>query len=277
MPNSTEPMAPSTAAPLCVEQLCLRYAARPILSDLSFRLEAGQVAGLIGPNGAGKSSLIRAIGGGAADLPQAQVSGRIELAGKCIDQQRQAALSTLGLALPPEQLPAMLSGRQALQLIADLRLPASERAAALSACEDLAARLGLLPWLDKPIYSYSLGTRQKLAVTLALLGEPPLLVLDEVLNGLDPMSALALKDELRARADRGAAVLLATHGLEVAERFLDRCLLLQDGRLLADWNAADLQRFRQPGHGGLEKAVVERLREAQLASAPGFGLQGAGP
>ncbi|MBD8527891.1 ATP-binding cassette domain-containing protein [Pseudomarimonas arenosa] len=248
---------------LRISALRLAYGGRPVLDSLDFELPAGQVAGLIGPNGAGKSSLIRAIGGAAGGMPGVQISGQIELAGHCIERSRIQALATLGLALPPEQLPTMLSGRQALQLLTDLRLSAEQGPAALQESESLAGRLGLCPWLDQPIYGYSLGTRQKLAIVLALLGEPPLLVLDEVLNGLDPMSALALKDELRARADRGAAVLLATHGLEVAERFLDRCLLLQDGRLLADWDSAALRRFRQPGHGGLEKAVVERLRQAR--------------
>ena len=252
----------SNLSVLRVSQLSLAYAAVQVLNALSFELSAGQIAGLIGPNGAGKSSLIRAIGGAVWDDPQARIQGRIEICGHSTAQSRSLALAELGLALPPEQLPNMLSGQQALELLSDLRLPAPRRQTAIKQSLDLAERLGLLPWLARPIYAYSLGTRQKLAVLLALIGDPPLLVLDEVLNGLDPMSALALKEELRARADRGIAVLLATHGLEVAERFLDRCLLLQDGRLLADWDAGALAGFRQPGHGGLEKAVVERLRAA---------------
>ena len=248
---------------LRVSDLSLAYGPVSVLNSLGFSLPAGQIAGLIGPNGAGKSSLIRAIGGAVWDDPQARARGSIEICGHSISASRTLALAELGLALPPEQLPSMLSGQQALELLTDLRLRADGRQSAIEQSLDLASRLGLAPWLQRPIYAYSLGTRQKLAVLLALLGDPPLLVLDEVLNGLDPMSALALKDELRGRADRGATVLLATHGLEVAERFLDRCLLLQDGRLLADWDAEALARFRQPGHGGLEKAVVERLRMAR--------------
>ena len=74
-------------------------------------------------------------------------------------------------------------------------------------------------------------------------------------------SAFALKQELRTHADRGAAILLATHGLEVAERFLDRALLLLDGRIAADWDAAALADFRAGPEGGLEHAVVQRLRD----------------
>jgi ABC-2 type transport system ATP-binding protein len=97
---------------------------------------------------------------------------------------------------------------------------------------------------------------------LALLGAPPLLLLDEVLNGLDPLAAFALKQALRERADRGAAVLLATHGLEVAERFLDRAVLLLDGHIAGDWDRPALQRLRVEGDG-LEAAVVARLRAAR--------------
>ena len=118
----------------------------------------------------------------------------------------------------------------------------------------------MAPWFDRPVATYSLGTRQKLAILVALHGDPPLLVLDEILNGLDPLAAYELKQELRRRAATGTTVLLATHGLEVAERFLDRALLLLDGRIAADWNAADLAAFRTDPDGGLEHAVMERLR-----------------
>lgn len=98
-----------------------------------------------------------------------------------------------------------------------------------------------------------------MAVVLALLGTPPLLLLDEVLNGLDPLAAFQLKTLLRERADTGTTVLLATHALDVAERYLDRAVLLLDGRIAADWNRVELDRLRRSA-GGLEAAVVERLR-----------------
>jgi ABC-2 type transport system ATP-binding protein len=89
-----------------------------------------------------------------------------------------------------------------------------------------------------------------------------LLVLDEILNGLDPVAAYALKQELKRRAQDGATVLLATHGLEVAERFLDRALLMLDGCIEADWNATELAAFRADPEGGLEHAVMQRLRRS---------------
>jgi ABC-2 type transport system ATP-binding protein len=162
------------------------------------------------------------------------------------------------VAVEPERLPAELSGRQCLELIAELR----GETASLAASWALAEALRFLPWLDLPVAGYSLGTRQKLCLLLALLGQPRLLLLDEVLNGLDPLAAWALKQELRSRVDAGSSVILATHGLEVAERFLDRAVLLLDGRLAADWGSAELAAFRADPEGGLEHAVSERLRHA---------------
>ena len=161
--------------------------------------------------------------------------------------------------MEPERLPSALRGGQCIELVAHTR---ELGCVALDAALALSAALGLTPWLQREVAEYSLGTRQKLAVVLALLGEPPLLLLDEVLNGLDPLAAFALKEELRRRVDRGAAVLLATHGLEVAERFLDRAVLLLDGRIAADWDREALQRLRTETDGGLEAAVVARLRAA---------------
>ena len=245
------------SAPLEVQGLTLSYGTHAVLKGVDLRLQAGELVGLIGPNGSGKSSLMRICAGIVpADRGVVRISG-IDLGGDAL-----AARRCLGYAVEPERLPRMLRGRQCIELVAHTRGLARD---AIDAALALSLSLGLSPWLEREVDAYSLGTRQKLAVVLALLGEPPLLVLDEVLNGLDPLAAWALKEELRRRADRGAAVLLATHGLEVAERFLDRAVLLLDGRLVADWDRNELQALRAEG-GGLEAAVVAHLREAATST-----------
>jgi ABC-2 type transport system ATP-binding protein len=241
------------SARLRLQGVQLRYGAHAVLRGVDLQLAPGELVGLIGPNGSGKSSLMRACAG-----VQGIDTGEIEIDGVSLQRDPLAARALFGYSVEPERLPPALRGRQCMELVARTRgLPAN----ALDAAHALALALGLSPWLEREVETYSLGTRQKLAVVLALLGEPPLLLLDEVLNGLDPLAAFALKQELRQRADRGAAVLLATHGLEVAERFLDRAVLLLDGRIAADWDRAALDAWRHEG-GGLEAAVVARLREA---------------
>jgi ABC-2 type transport system ATP-binding protein len=237
-------------ARLDVAGLRLAYGALPVLRGVDLRLQAGELVGLIGPNGSGKSSLLRALSA------QLRCEGSIVIDGIDLRGDAFAAKQRLGVAVEPERLPAVLRGRQCIELVAHTR---ALGASAIDGALALSQSLGLSRWLERDVGDYSLGTRQKLAVVLAMLGDPPLLLLDEVLNGLDPLAAFALKQALRARADAGAAVLLATHGLEVAERFLDRAVLLLDGVIAADWNRADLVRLRSEGEG-LEAAVVERLR-----------------
>lgn len=230
------------------------YGAQPVLAGVDLELHAGELVGLVGPNGSGKSTLMRLCAGVLA--PDA---GELWIDGIAMADDPLRARRHFGYAVEPERLPPALSGRQCLELVAQTRgLGAEVLAAGAATCE----ALGLTPWLEREVAGYSLGTRQKLSVALALLGDPPLLLLDEVLNGLDPLAAFALKQELRRRADAGAAVLLATHGLDVAERFLDRAVLLLDGRIAADWDTPALRRLREQG-GGLEAALVEQLRAAR--------------
>jgi ABC-2 type transport system ATP-binding protein len=230
----------------------LSYSGNEVLRGVSFALPEGQVVGLIGPNGSGKSSLLRCIVGMTGFG-----SGRIAIDGLSLADGPVEYRRRLGYAVEPRTLPDVLTARQCIELLAELRGDAKPQAST-----SLADALGLGPWIDAPVATYSLGTRQKLAIVLALLGDPPLLVLDEILNGLDPVAAYALKQELKRRAQDGATVLLATHGLEVAERFLDRALLMLDGRIEADWSATELAAFRADPEGGLEHAVMQRLRRS---------------
>lgn len=241
---------------LRVDDLHLDYGRHAVLRGVDLCLRAGEVVGLIGPNGSGKSSLMRACAG-----VQPITRGAIAIDGVDLARDPLAARARFGYAVEPERIPSALRGRQCLELVAQTRGLSKED---VDAAQAWVGALGLAPWIEREVAVYSLGTRQKLAVVLALLGDPPLLLLDEVLNGLDPLAAFALKQALRERADRGAAVLLATHGLEVAERFLDRAVLLLDGRIAGDWDREALQRLREDG-GGLEAAVVARLRAAQGA------------
>lgn len=241
------------SARLALQDIGLSFGPRSVLHRVDLALQPGELVGLIGPNGSGKSSLLRIAAGVLSPTRGTVCIDGIEAA-----RDPVAARARLGYAVEPDRLPAALRGRQCLELVARTRALSGR---ALERAHGDAQALGLAPWLEAEVGEYSLGTRQKLALVLALLGEPPVLLLDEVLNGLDPLAAYALKQLLRARADAGAAVLLATHGLEVAERFLDRAVLLLDGRLAADWDRPALHALRTSG-GGLEAAVVARLRRA---------------
>ncbi|WP_395793200.1 ATP-binding cassette domain-containing protein [Aquimonas sp.] len=239
------------SALLSIESLALDLGGRPVLRDISLELARGEFIALVGPNGSGKSSLLRCIAG-----LHTLAGGRITVAGQRIDTQAMAARAALGCAVDPAALPGLLSGQECLSLFAHARglglIPPGTLA--------LAEALRFTPWLARPVEEYSLGTRQKLGVLLGLLGEPPLLLLDEPLNGLDPPSALALKQHLVGLAARGdTAILLATHAIEMAERHVNRAVLLVEGQLRQQWSATQLMALRTDPQRSLETEMVAAM------------------
>jgi ABC-2 type transport system ATP-binding protein len=233
------------------------YGPQRVLDEVELCINPGEFVALIGPNGSGKTTLLRCLAG--ILTPQA---GHIAIAGAAMRSDALAAKQRLGFAVDPVLLPPLLTGRQCLQLFAGARGLGDIPPTTLQ----LAAALAFDRWLDREVQSYSLGTRQKLGILLGLIGEPPLIVLDEPMNGLDPLSAFALKQHLvRLTREHGCAVLLATHALEVAERFISRCVLLLGGKLVQDWDTAALDKIRHDPGSSLEQVMVEALQRFGVA------------
>jgi ABC-2 type transport system ATP-binding protein len=230
-------------------KLHVAYGDTHVLDGIDLEIARGEFVALIGPNGAGKTTLLHAIAG-AVPLQ----GGTVFVAGHDLAQAPRDAKNALGLAVEPAQLPGLLTGRECLALFAGARgLPAIPPTTLA-----LGEILSLTHVLDRRIASYSLGMRQKLGIMLGLIGEPPLLLLDEPFNGLDPRSALAFKTHLAAMVARGAdGVLLATHSLDIAERHATRAVLLIDGRVRRSWDAAELAMMREHPERSLESAMAE--------------------
>ena len=224
---------------LQIQNLRAGYGARVVLQDISLSLAPGEWFVLLGPNGCGKTTLIDCVANRL--IP---TSGEILIAGASLKQDPFRAKQQLGFACAPETLPPLLTARQCLEIHAG----AKDLASIGDDVFALADELRFMPYLESFVDTLSLGTRQKLAVLLALIGDPPLIVLDEVCNGLDPASALALKRHLRARIQRrGAAVLMATHSLDIVEHYADRAAVLMEGRLRHEWPKSELERLRGNG------------------------------
>lgn len=237
-----------------LHDLHFAYARQPVLHGIDLQICRGEFVALIGANGSGKTTLLQCMTG-LLPVP----GGAVKIDGVDIAQAAVLAKSRLGAAVEPGLLPPLLSGHECLRLFAAARgLPAvPERALAL------AEELRLSPMLGRSIAEYSLGTRQKLGIILGLLGHPPLLILDEPLNGLDPMSAYALKRHLQSLTQAQiSGVLLATHSLDVAERFITRAILLMDGRIIRQWALPELDAIRQDPARSLEQDMVSTLASA---------------
>ncbi len=233
-----------------VEGLVAMRAGRVVLHGVDLHLEAGEWLALLGPNGSGKSTLLDAICG---RLPAS--AGTIRLDGSPVSTTHGGDRVALGQAVAADRLPDVLTGAQCLAVHAAAR-GVDTRDTRLDA---LAEALRIARWLEAPVATYSYGTRQKLGVLLALVGSPRMVVLDESFNGLDPASALVLKQVLRERLSTGrCAVILATHALDIVERHADRAMLLHEGRVAGAWDRASLDAMRdQPD--GLEAALARAI------------------
>ena len=210
-------------AMITIDALTKTYGDQTVLDGVTFDVPAGAIVGFLGPNGAGKTTTMRILLGFAeATSGSATIDGR----------------SYRGLPNPGRHVGASLdadclhpgrTGRETLLLAArTMGLPTTRIA-------EVAAETGLSPAeLKRRVRTYSLGMRQRLALALAILGDPAVLVLDEPTNGLDPQGQRWLAELLRRRADAGCAVLLSSHQLSAVGRLADRLVMIGGGRIVAD-------------------------------------------
>jgi ABC-2 type transport system ATP-binding protein len=228
----------SNHPPLTIEALTRRYGQLVAVDGLGLTVGPGEIVGFLGPNGAGKTTTLRVCSG---LLPPD--AGRIAIAGVSLREAPLAARARLGFVPDTPFLYDLLTPREFLEFVAaiyDVPGPLAARRAG-----ELIERFELGPSAGELIETCSHGTRQKVSIAAALLHDPPLVMLDEPLSGLDPHAARALKDLLRERAARGLGVLVSTHLLDVAERLCDRVVILHRGRKLAEGTLAELRGARR--------------------------------
>ena len=234
-----------------VEGLVKRYGRFTAVRGLSFVAEPGQVLALLGPNGAGKSTTLKAVTG--LLRPSA---GRVRLAGFDVVREGRRAKAQLGYVPDRPYLYAKLTGRELLRFLGRLRgLENAERRT-----ERWLETFGLLAVGNELIEGYSHGMRQKLTFAAALLHEPPVLVIDEPMVGLDPRAARQVRELIGGYARAGRTVLLSTHAMAVAEAVADRVILVHHGALVGEGTLAALRARVGDEEAGLE-AIFLRLTE----------------
>ena len=205
------------------------------ISGLDLNVPQGSIYGFLGPNGAGKSTTIRLL----LDLLRPD-RGSIELFGQPLDRSHREALAMVGALVESPSLYAHLSGRQNLDITRCLLEVPRAR------IEPVLRRVGLLDSADRRVREYSLGMRQRLAIALALLGQPRLLILDEPSNGLDPAGILDMRTLLRQLADEGITVFVSSHLLSEIEQIASHVGVLHAGRLCFEGRLAELRGRVQP-------------------------------
>jgi ABC-2 type transport system ATP-binding protein len=222
--------------------LVKQYGKFVAVNNVSFDVRSGEVFGFLGPNGAGKTTTIKMIVG----LLQ-PTSGVVKVAGYDIRSQSLQAKAASGYVPDTPNLYAKLTGRELLRFVGDLY--DVDRTQAVHRIDELLRMFDLAEAADETLDSYSHGMQQKASLAAALMHDPKVLVLDEPTVGLDPKSARLIKDILRQLADRGAAIMLSTHILEIAERMCDRIGIINKGELVA---VGTMDELRGQGHSSLE-------------------------
>ena len=206
--------------------LTKRFGDKVAVNGVDLDVQGGEIFGFLGPNGAGKTTTIKIVCGLLRPT-----SGTASVGGFDIQQQPIQAKSILGYVPDEPMLYGKLSAREFLSFVADLYNVRAEQAERRA--EELLRLFDLGSDADNLIEGFSHGMRQKTAIAGALMHDPKVLVLDEPTVGLDPKSARLIKDILRQLAERGAAVFLSTHILEIAERMCDRIGIIDHGNLIA--------------------------------------------
>ena len=236
---------------ISVENLTKSYGSgRPSVDDVSFSCAPGTITGFLGPNGAGKSTTLRAIVGLTPPT-----SGRATVSGvRYADLPNPGRVA--GVMLDASAQHPGRTGRETLRLAAML-LGVPQRQA-----DAMLERVGLQGAEKRRVKDYSLGMRQRLGIAQALLGDPSVLILDEPANGLDPEGIRWMRGLLRHFAAAGGTVLVSSHLLREVEATVDRLVVIDRGRIVAQGSMAEL--VAQSGPGAV---VVRGLDPAALRAA----------
>jgi len=204
------------------------------VDGIDLEVRAGEIFGFLGPNGAGKSTAVRML-----TTLLRPTSGTARVAGHDVVREADAVRRSIGVALQDAAIDPLMTGRELLALQAVLYgIP---RAESRGRTEELLERVGLTAAADRRVGTYSGGMRRRLDLALSLIHRPTVLFLDEPTTGLDPMSRVALWEEVRRLNREGTTVMLTTQYLEEADQLADRVAIIDHGRIVRLGTPAELK------------------------------------
>jgi ABC-2 type transport system ATP-binding protein len=240
-----------------VAGLVKRYGSLTALDGLECIVPSGAITGLLGPNGAGKTTLFRSL------LGLTRINeGSIQVLGHSIPAGLHDVAKKVGAIIEEPGLIRALSGRVNLQVAADQLGFGHER------IDGLLSFVELQDDAKRKVEQYSKGMRQRLALAASLIGDPPLLLLDEPLDGLDPAGQIAFRARLREIADSGRTVVVSSHDLADIEALADYVVVLDHGKLVTEGPLEEML------SGRATRVVVDDLAAAGSAlTAAGIGVR----
>ncbi len=238
-----------------IEGLTKRFGPVTAVNDLSLRVAKGEVLGFLGPNGAGKSTTMKMITGFLA--PSA---GRARVCGHDVEMDAIAAQAAIGYL--PEGAPAYgdMTARQFLLFIAEIR--GFKGTVARARVQSVVGKTELEGVLDQSIATLSKGFKRRVGLAQAILHDPPVLIMDEPTDGLDPNQKHSVRTMIRAMAAE-KAIIVSTHLLEEVEAICTRAVIIDRGQIVADGTPGELL-SRSRYHNAVTIAVPEAQRDTVL-------------
>jgi len=236
-----------------VRDLSYAYGDIKAVDSVTFDVAPGEILGFLGPNGAGKSTTIKMLTGQLR--PD---SGTITVLGMSMPGQTLDIQARIGVCFEEKNLYENMSARENLDFFARLY-----GIKGLDA-DPLLRRVGLIDRADDRVANYSKGMRQRLMITRAMINEPEVMFLDEPTDGLDPVSSQAVRNVIKAEAERGVAVILTTHDMHEADQLSDRVAFINEGLIEALDTAENLKleygqrsvRIRSRDGGAVKERVI---------------------
>lgn len=219
------------------------------VDNLNLKIESGDFFGFLGQNGAGKTTTIKMISG-----LYTATTGKILINGFDIVEEPIKAKQLIGYIPDQPFLYEKLTGREFLYFSGGLYSIEKEKLRVK--IDSIIDELKIDSWVDKRTEEYSQGMKQRITIASALLHDPKLLLVDEPMVGLDPQSALVVKNVLRNRADNGAAVFMSTHSLNVAEEICSKIGIIKDGKMIFSDTKEVLENIKGSDHQNLESIFL---------------------
>jgi len=227
----------TTDAAIRVTCLEKSYKELKVLCGVEFDVERGSIFALLGPNGAGKTTVVNILTTLLkADAGTAVING-FDVATQAADVRKSISLTGQFAAVDE-----ILSGRENLVLVARLRHLKDPGTIA----DDLLARFALTDAAARKVSTYSGGMRRRLDIAMSLIGNPPVIFLDEPTTGLDPQARIEVWQTVKELAENGTTVLLTTQDLDEAEHLADRIAILHEGRIIVNGTLAELKALIPP-------------------------------